>query len=333
MRDGIAQHVLEGRHHALEHLAIELARSAFDREIRLLAGVRRGLPHDARETLHVALERHHARAHESVLQLVDRARLLREQVLRVLGQVLEQLLNAADVVRRFGETAGELLDRGITVHFERIEIALLSALFLVAMQDLRFRLELELAQLFLETRDRARQLAHVEVDRADLLLEARTRDARFAGIVEQLVEELRIDARELRAIGGRRGLPPGGHRSWRQQRRIGVAVLRIFVETRRHGFFQRRAHHDGWRLGGCRLHGDAGFRSKRRCPHGREHRRIGMQLGQQRLGLGHGRNARHRRNWLWRRRWRCGCERDRRGFRLGHDGRRNSRKRRSGRRS
>ena len=56
----------------------------------------RGLAHDAREALHVALERHHARAHQAVLQLGDDARLLHQQVLRVLArQVLEQPLHAA----------------------------------------------------------------------------------------------------------------------------------------------------------------------------------------------------------------------------------------------
>ena len=92
-------------------------------ELGLLVRVGRRLAHDAREALHVALERHHARAHEAVLQFGDGARLLGQQVLRVLGEVLEQLLDAADVVGGFGEAARELLDRGIAVELERIEFA------------------------------------------------------------------------------------------------------------------------------------------------------------------------------------------------------------------
>ena len=88
------------------------------------------------------------------------------------------------------------------------------------MQDLRFGFELELAQLFLEARHRARQLADVEVDGADLLFEARARDARFAGIVEQLIEQLRVDTRELRTIGGRGGFPARRHGAGRQQRPV-----------------------------------------------------------------------------------------------------------------
>ena len=176
-------------------------------QLGLLVGVGRGLAHDAREALHVALERHHARAHEAVLQLGDRARLLRQQVLRVLGERLEQLLDAADVVGGLRQRARELLDRGIAVELERIEVAALALLFLVAMQDLRLGFELELAQLLLQARHRARQLADVEIDGADLLLEARARDARFAGIVEQLVEQFGVDARELGAIATARRAP------------------------------------------------------------------------------------------------------------------------------
>ena len=99
------------------------------------------------------------------------------------------------------------------------------------MQDLRFGLELELAQLLLEARHRARQLADVEIDRADLLLEAGARDAGFAGIVEQLVEQLGVDAREFRPVGWRHRFTARRHGSRRQQRT--VTGLDIPVETGR----------------------------------------------------------------------------------------------------
>jgi len=53
----------------------------------------------------VALEGHHARAHQPVLQLGDGARLLLQLVLRLGDQSLDQLLQAGDVVRRFGQGA------------------------------------------------------------------------------------------------------------------------------------------------------------------------------------------------------------------------------------
>ena len=127
VHDRITQHVLERRQHALQHLAIELAGGAFDDELGALAGVGRGLPHDTRESLHVALEGHHARPHEAVLQLGDGARLLLQQGLRVLRQVLQQLLDARDVVRGLGQRARELLDRGVAVELERVELAAVAA--------------------------------------------------------------------------------------------------------------------------------------------------------------------------------------------------------------
>ena len=269
VRDRVAQHVLERRHHALEHLAIELAGGAFDLQLGLLVRVGGGLAHDAREALHVTLERNHARAHEAVLQFGDGARLLGQQVLRVLRERFEQLLNAADVVRRFGEAARELLDRGVAVELERIEVALLALLFFEAMQDLRFGFELELAQLLLEARDGARQLADVEVDGTDLLFETGARDARFAGIVEQLVEQFGVDARELGTIGRCGRFAARRHGARRQQRPVarafGVFVRAITVEPGGHGFPRRGTRHDGRRLG-------------RRRPHGREHRRLGQRV-------------------------------------------------------
>jgi hypothetical protein len=208
VHDGIAQHVLERRQHALEHLAVELARGALDDELGLLAGIRSRLAHDALQALRVALERHHARAHQPVLQLGDRARLLLQQVLGVLRQALEQLLDAGDVAGGLGERARELLDRRVAVELQRIEIAAVRRVALVAMQDLLLGLDLEIAQLFLQARDRARQLAEVVVDRGDLLLEARAADADFAGVVQQLVEQVGVDARHLLAIRLRHGFAP-----------------------------------------------------------------------------------------------------------------------------
>ena len=62
------------------------------------------------------------------------------------------LVRAADVVGRLGQSSRELLDGRVAVHFQRIEIALLLTLFFVAVQDLRFGFELELAQLFFQAR-------------------------------------------------------------------------------------------------------------------------------------------------------------------------------------
>ena len=225
VHDSVAQHVLEGRQHALEHLPIELAGGAFDDQLGALAGFRGRLPHDARETLHVALERHHARAHQAVLQLSDRARLMLQQVLGLLREVLEQLLDARHVVGGLGKGARELLNGRIAVQLERIELAAVAALVLVPMQDLRLGLDFQAAQLLLQTGHRARQLAEVEVNGAELLLEACACDARFAGDVEQLIQQVRVHARHFLALGRGHRLAAGGNWLRREETFLGRARL------------------------------------------------------------------------------------------------------------
>ena len=162
----VAQQVLERRQHALEHLPVQFAGGAFDDQLGALVGIGGGLAHDARQPLHVALERHHAGAHQSVLQLGDRARLQLQLILGVAHQALEQLLEAGHVVGRFGQRARVLLDRRITVELQRIKSLPVARLLVVPVQDLRFGLDLELAQLFLQSRDGARELGEVEFHRA-----------------------------------------------------------------------------------------------------------------------------------------------------------------------
>ena len=98
----------------------------------------------------MTLERNHAGPHEAVLQLGDRAGLLLQEVLGLFAQVLQQLLNAADVVRSFSERAGELLDRRIAVQLQRIEVAAVSRFVLVTVEDLRLGFDFEVAQLLLQ---------------------------------------------------------------------------------------------------------------------------------------------------------------------------------------
>src|SRR5256886_12438769 len=110
-----------------------------------------------------------------------------------------------------------LLDGGIAVELERIELAAVRAFVLVLVQDLRLGLDLETAQLLLEARHRTRQLTEVEIERAELLLEARTRNARLARDVQHLVDQIRVHARHLLALAPRHGLAAGRDRLRRDQ--------------------------------------------------------------------------------------------------------------------
>src|SRR5580692_10947322 len=92
-----------------------------------------------------------------------------------------------------------------------------AAFLLVTVQDLRFGLDLKLAQLLFEPRYCARQLAQVEVYRSELLLEPRARDADLARGIEHVIQKLGIHTRHLRTITGRDGLAPRRHELRRQQ--------------------------------------------------------------------------------------------------------------------
>src|SRR5215469_17190488 len=98
------------------------------------------------------------------------------------------------------------------------------ALVLVLVQDLRLGLDLEAAQLFLEARHRARQLAEVEIERPELLLETRPRNARLARDVQQLIEELRIDAGHFLALAATDRFASGRHGLRRDQPFLGMRL-------------------------------------------------------------------------------------------------------------
>ncbi len=90
--------------------------------------------------------------------------LLLQQGLGILGEALQQLLNTRHVVGRLGQRPRVLLDGGIAVELERIELAAVRAFVLVLVQDLRLGLDFETAQLLLQARHRARQFTQVEIE-------------------------------------------------------------------------------------------------------------------------------------------------------------------------
>ena len=75
VRDAVAQQVLEGAGHAVEHAAVDFDRAADDVEPHLLAGFLGGLADDAVQAVGQAFELDHARAQQVVLQVARQARL------------------------------------------------------------------------------------------------------------------------------------------------------------------------------------------------------------------------------------------------------------------
>src|SRR5262249_52803605 len=160
--------------------------------------------------------------------------------------------------RRLGERARVLLDGGVAVELERIEVAAVRAdLLLVLVQDLRLGLDLEMAQLLFETRHRARELAEIEIERAELLLQAGARDARLARDVEKLIEKIGVDARHLDALARLHRLAPGRDRLRRREALLSLVVRELLVHAGEPGI----AHRPGAR----RLREGSQTRGKNRC--------------------------------------------------------------------
>ena len=191
MGHGVAQHVLQRRDHAVEDVAVQFAVGAFQGQVNLLAGVQARLADHPAQARHQAIERHHARAHQAILQFRTDTRLLLEQRVVLARQVVEHALQAAKVGRRFVQCAAQLLQRGEAVQLQRIELLVgLVLLALVAGNDLRLGFQVEAAQLVAQSRIGALQFAHGAAEGTELLFKPRTVDRHFTGVVDQAVEQI-----------------------------------------------------------------------------------------------------------------------------------------------
>ncbi len=252
----VAQHVLEGWQHLLEDLPVQVA-AADDAELGELPLVLRRLAHQAGEPGAVLVERHHPGAHQLVLQLGGGPGLLDQQPFRVGAEVMEQVLDAAHVARRLREAPRQLLDGGVPVQLQRVEIAFLPGLGLVAVQDLGLGLDLELAQLVPEADDGLVEFVQVELDLRELLAQAGIRDADLASAVQQLLQQAGIHAGKVPGFGrtlAGRGWQARLGGGWRQRRsrqerlgRLGrgrcFQLPREFAQTLERG---RNGGRQGW---------------------------------------------------------------------------------------
>ena len=108
-----------------------------------------------------------------------------QQRLGLIGEVSQQIVNTRNVARRLGKCSRELLNIGVSIQLERIEVLILFGILLVAMQNLGFRLRLEIAQLLSQSYDRLTQFPEAKVKRMRLLIQARLEDADLTGPVQQ----------------------------------------------------------------------------------------------------------------------------------------------------
>ncbi|MNO71594.1 hypothetical protein D3C76_625120 [compost metagenome] len=100
MVDGVAQHVLQGRHHAFEHAAVQLALGIADHQLDLLAQLTGNLAHHALQARHQAFERHHQGGGQAFLQLAVHPRLLLQQAIGLLCPLGQGFLQVEQVGRR-----------------------------------------------------------------------------------------------------------------------------------------------------------------------------------------------------------------------------------------
>ncbi len=193
---GVAQHVLQRRHHALHQGAVQLAFRVDHVEGDTLAHFAGHLPHDAPQPRHQAGERHHAGAHELFLQVGVNALLLQQQGFRVAGAIQQGVLQVQQVRGGLGKLFGDLVQFRILVHFQRVETAVDFAAvhaLLVGGHDLCFGLGVEPAQLLVEAHHGGAHLADVEAELADALFHPAAVDGGLAGQVDQRFQHVGAD--------------------------------------------------------------------------------------------------------------------------------------------
>ena len=108
-----------------------------------------------------------------------------------LQRALQAALHGGHVVDRLGHHAGEFLEAREAVELQRVEGLRGGLGGLHARADLRLGLQLDVAQLAAQPLQVVGQVAQRALDLADVGLDARTRDAHLAGLVDQAVEQRR----------------------------------------------------------------------------------------------------------------------------------------------
>ncbi len=206
MVHGIAQHMFQRRHHAFQHVAVHLAFGIADHKLDVLAQLFRHLAHDALEARQHAFKRHHARAHQAFLQLGVDARLLLQQVVRILVAAVQRFLEVQQVGGRLGERARQLLQLRMAVHFQRVKFFITQALGLglLAAEDAALGFGVETAQLVAHAFNGGFDFIERGARIVDLLLDTATEDRGFTGQVDQVIQQIGGDFHHVRRRVDRR---------------------------------------------------------------------------------------------------------------------------------
>ena len=255
MGHAIAQQVLEGGCHAVQHATVHFNGAAGDVQLDLFAGFLGGLAHHGVQAFGNAFELHHAGAQQVALQLTRLAALGDQVVFGAFHGALQIALHRGHVVDRLGHHAGQLLHPGEAVELQRIEACRRVLGQRQARLHLRLGLHLDVAQLLAQAVQVARQIGERAAELAQARVEARTADHHLARLVDQAVQQLRTHAhrlvgrhpqgRQLRGSGQAHGRGRHRHRLGRRcsrRRGGGLHHIRHAGAGGRHGF-HRQGHH------------------------------------------------------------------------------------------
>ncbi len=190
---GIAQQMLQQPHDAIQYGTVDLAFCALHIEFGLLAQVLCRLANHALQPGSLTIERHHAAAQQSILEVIGNPRLLLHQRIGITGLITQCFTDVGKVIDGFRQCTGQLLQRGILVHFQGIEVmvTLAVALPFMARADLGFGFQLQGTQLFAQPRDGFVELLQITLNRLVVLFEPGAVNTHLTSIVYHLVEQFR----------------------------------------------------------------------------------------------------------------------------------------------
>ena len=153
-------------------------------------------------------DRHHADAHQVLLQFAVEARLGGQRRVRIVSNLDERLLHGRDVVDALGHHPGQFLEAGEAVELERVELAVGGLRCMHSRRKLRLGRDLDFAQLAAQARDVLGEFPQRRLEPVHLGFDARARDRHLARLVDQLFKHVgphahhRVDLGFLARRGG-----------------------------------------------------------------------------------------------------------------------------------
>ena len=206
--DRVAQQVLERPGHALQRGPVQFDVHTADVEVGALGDFLRGLAHDAVQALDDRTDRHHADAHQVLLQFAVQARLGGQRRVGVVGDLVEGLLHGRNVIDALGHHPGQLLEAREPVELERVETAVGGLCRMHSRSKLRLGRDFNLAQLAAQACDVLGEFPQRGLEPVHLGFDSRARDRHLARLVDELLEHVgahahhRVDLRFLALHGG-----------------------------------------------------------------------------------------------------------------------------------